>query len=445
MSTDLRDELTRLAGTTPPAVAPPDLWQRGVRRQRRVRALTAAGSAAVVLAVVLASTVGWDSLRTREVQPAGTDRGAIPTRLETPSKFTATTADGPIGPLAVIAGAEKAASWLGGSRNGLVGVSADTGEYRFLDLPDQVDTSEHSLGGEQAEPALSPDGRHVAYWLRQADHADRVGGFAVCDTVTGAVTRHPVASELGLWAEGMAWTDPDTLLVGFGEVTEIRRDGGAGEGIRTRAWQVSSDRLLDLEGTPDLWDVSPQQSGFAVSVRHGIGFWQLPSGERVHRVTLARHQELQGLGVDPSGRTVVAAPQTQGLMAGKLLVGRIEGSRAKVSLAPVRTEVEHFDFVGWQDAQHVLVRGAVPGSQQRDGAVYSVDVTSGDARLVVREARESWGAFPQYATDLWQRATVDRPGPDRVLDPRLRVAGALAVALLAGLVVLGVRRRRARA
>jgi hypothetical protein len=178
MTTDLRDELARLADGTSPVAPPRDLWSRGVRRRRRTRVATALGTVAAVLAAVLISTVGWDAVRTTEPAPTATDGLAIPSRLETPSKFTATTGDGPIGPLAAVAGAEQASSWLGGTTTGLVGVAAATGEYRFLELPDAVDAGDDTLYGAR-QPALSPDGRSVAYWLRQADHPDRVGGFAV--------------------------------------------------------------------------------------------------------------------------------------------------------------------------------------------------------------------------------------------------------------------------
>ncbi|MGZ8738877.1 MAG: hypothetical protein ACXWW7_17055 [Nocardioides sp.] len=69
MTTDLRDGLTRLAETAPTTVAPPNLWVRGVRRQRRSRALTTFAAAAAVVVAVGVSTVGWDTARSTEPEP----------------------------------------------------------------------------------------------------------------------------------------------------------------------------------------------------------------------------------------------------------------------------------------------------------------------------------------------------------------------------------------
>lgn len=446
MSTDLRDELTRLAETTPPVVAPPDLWRRGVRRQRRVRALTAAGSAAAVLAVVLASTVGWDAVRTREVQPAGTDRGAIPTRLETPSKFTATTADGPIGPLAAIAGAERATGWFDSSVNGMVGVSATTGTYRFLDPPGLV-TDEQALPLGDDSMALSPDGRSLAYWLRQPGHGDRVGGFAVYDTVTGDVVRHEEDSELGLYADALEWVGNDALVVTYGQTTRIRRDGRAGKDIAPRLWTPSSGVLTELDRPFSRgWDFQPASDGFVARTNRGFAFYDSASsglGRTVELGGLPRSVDLARVLLAPQGTTVVGLEHPNGPPVRRLWVGQTGADEVRPQ--PLSTGLTMFDLLGWADSGHVVVRAAVPGSNGRSVAAYAVDVATGTHELLVHEDRVNWFPFPTYATDLWAHPTVDRPGPDLVLDPRLRAAGAAGAVLLAGLVVLGVRRRRARA
>ena len=321
----------------------------------------------------------------------------------------------------------------------MVGVSATTGEYRFLDLPDLVAESDDPFAST-VEPALSPDGRSVAYWLGQADHPDRVGGFAVYDTVSGEVTRHEVDSDLGLSADGLQWLDKDIVLVTFGKVVEIRDDGGAAQGIRSRLWTPSSDLLTDVKGNPSLWKVSPLDSGFADLGSNALRFWDRDTGERVARTPVTGGQDLQEIAVDPSGRTVVAVKQTSSTITSRLFVGRVA---ATVDLQPLRAEVELWEPLGWQDEQHVVARGVVPGTDNRVAAVFSVDVRTGAATELVREARESWGAYPQYAADLWDRPTVGRPGPDEVLDPRLRAGGAAALVLVLGGLALLVRRRRA--
>jgi hypothetical protein len=102
-----------------------------------------------------------------------------------------------------------------------------------------------------------------------------------------------------------------------------------------------------------------------------------------------------------------------------------------------------FDLLGWTDQGHVVVRAAVSGTNGRSVAAYAVDVATGKHELLVHEDRVNWFPFPTYATDLWAHPTVDRPGPDRVLDPRVRAG----VATLAALALVGavLRTRRARA
>ena len=93
MTTDLRDELHTLAERRHAAVPPPDLWRRGVRRHRRVRAVAAATVVAAVSLGVLVTTLGWDARRTSDPLPAESlSEGAIPDRLHTPSQWLDGTA-----------------------------------------------------------------------------------------------------------------------------------------------------------------------------------------------------------------------------------------------------------------------------------------------------------------------------------------------------------------
>lgn len=448
MTTDLRDELARLADGAPPAMPPGDLWRRGLRRSRRVRAVTALSAAAAVVAAVGVSTIGVDALRADAPQPTqGEAAGAVPNRLETPSKWLPTISEeGPIGPLAVIAGAEQATSWSGGSRNGVVGVSATTGTYRFLDPPNLV-TDEQALPLGAASMVLSPDGRSLAYWFQQEDHADRIGGFAVYDTVTGDVVRHAEDSELGVYPDGLEWVGNDALVVTSGRTTEIRPDGRAGKGIVPRLWTPSTDVLAELDRPfSRAWAFQPTSEGFAAQTNRGFAFYDVATGglSRIVRMTgVPRSVDFARVLVDPEAATVVGLEHPSGPAVRRLWVGRV--AAAQVRPEPVRTGITMFDLIGWKDAGHVVVRAAVPGSDGRSTAAYSVDVSSGKHELLVQEDRESWGEFPTYANDLWARPTADRPGPDHVLDPRLRAAGAAALVLALGGLVLRVRRRRVRA
>lgn len=446
MSTDLRDELTRLAETTPPAIAPPDLWHRGVRRQRRVRALTGLAAAAAVVVAMGVSTFGIDALRADPPQPAKGERvGAVPDRLETPSRWLPTTSErGPIGPLAVIAGAEEATGWFDGSTNGVVGVSATTGTYRFLDPPDRV-TDEQALPLGDDAMVLSPDGRSLAYWLQQRGHDDRVGGFAVYDTATGDVVRHEEGSGLGLYPDGLHWVGNDALVVTYGQTVRIRRDGRAGTDIAPRLWTPSTGVLTELDRPFSRgWDFQPTSDGFVTRTNRGFAFYDNASGGLARTLRLSgvpRSVDLAKVVFNPQGTTVVGLEHPNGPPVRRLWVG--QAGRAEVRAEPLGTGLTMFDLLGWTDQGHVVVRAAVPGSNGRSVAAYAVDVATGKHELLVHEDRVNWFPFPTYATDLWAHPTVDRPGPDRVLDPRLRAG----VATLAALALVGavLRRRRARA
>jgi hypothetical protein len=131
MST-LHDRLAELADDAPAAgQLPGDLWQRG----RRIARVRRAGTAVVVLAACVALVIVWAGAWSRartSVEPAepGTT-AAIPATLYAPSRWLPGTSGHPIGPLAGVLEAVR------GRNVGLapVGISALTGEYRFLDLP----------------------------------------------------------------------------------------------------------------------------------------------------------------------------------------------------------------------------------------------------------------------------------------------------------------------
>jgi hypothetical protein len=453
MTTDLRDGLTRLAestaeSTAPSAVPPADLWRRGVRRRRRVRSVTALAAAAAVVVAMGVSTFGVDALRTEAPQPSNGERaGAVPDRLETPSRWLPTTSErGPIGPLAVIAGAEEATGWFGGSTNGVVGVSAGSGTYRFVDPPDLA-TDEEALPFSDESMVLSPDGRSLAYWFRQSGHADRIGGFAVYDTVTGDVVQHAEGGELGVYPDGLDWVGNDALVVTSGRTTHIRRDGRAGKDVVPRLWTPATDVVTELDRPFSRgWGFQPTSEGFVARTNRGLAFYDAATGglSRTVRMTdVPGSDDISRVLVDPAATTAVGLEQSDGPAVRRLWVGRISADAVRPE--PVRTGISMFDLLGWKDSGHVVVRAVVPGSDRESVAAYSVDVATGQHELLVREDRVGWGAFPTYATDLWAGPTVHRPGPDHVLDPRLRAAGAAALVLVLGGLVLRARRRRARA
>ena len=410
MSTELRDQLADLANRSADVPSPPpDLWQRGIRRRRRSRVL----QVACVLAVgLVAGLLPWTGPDPEPPPVDGTGAaGAIPSRLVTPPTRLGDTADHPIGPLAVIAGAERGRRWwFGGSANGTVAVSAVTGEYRFLDLPAAVEPDAATFDA-RASMALSPDGRSVAYWVRHPDDPDWVGGWAVYDTVSGDVVRHAVASQVGLDPRVLAWSSDLELVVGYGVVTERGRDTVASTRTRTVLWDLTApDRASPLpRSLADVSWVATTRGGFAALVGDELGLWTRGRAQPDYlRSVVGRREAVEG-SVSPDLGSLVLVEQPYDGGAERLLVGRVRPTG--VGLATLAVGLRVFDVLGWSDATHVVVRASPPGSPQRTGA-YAVDVGTGEHRLLVREDRLNWIGSPRYATDLWARPTVPRPEPD---------------------------------
>ncbi len=460
MSTDLRRELSDLAQRTPSPPPPPDLWSRGVRRHRRRRA---AGTVSLVAALALGGIVLADGLAgtplDRSQQPVGTDSvAAVPDVVGTISPWAADTQGASPGPLAVVAGAGRLqlgdGGWWGDYQTAVAGVSATTGAYRFLDLPDLAQNQDFA----DSLAALSPDGRRVAYWT-QSDKPDWVDGVAVYDTETGDVDENPIPTKLGLAPESLGWAGPDTLLVGASELTERRSDGYSADGLPVQVWRAGSEELEDLASSnirdPSIpGAVSPQSDGFAAQVGGRVAFFD-ESGARRRSYRLTG-PNVQATSIDPSGVRAV------GLKASRtdnrqpvLLAGTVpDGAGAPLRLAPVDTgDLQVWRTVGWLDDQHVLVQGAVgPMTSETDAetrglGIFSLDLGDGSQTRLVRETRQRWTGEPQYATALWSQAPAARPGPDEIRDPRLVVLGPTlgALVLLGLLVPLVLARRRRRA
>ena len=209
--TTLHDRLADLADEAPASLPDPGLWDRGRRYHRRRRAGTLAVLGVAVLVLALLGGIGRHRAAP-PVQPA-TGSVGLPDRVWNPSPWLPTT-DRP-GQLIAVTGAQRG-SWTG-MHPGVVGISATTGEYAFLDLPDaELDVSE--------TPVLSPDGRRVAYWLTGetagTPNTSRgpITGVAVLDTGTGDVSRHWIRTAHGLMPDFLAWADDETVVFSAGQI-----------------------------------------------------------------------------------------------------------------------------------------------------------------------------------------------------------------------------------
>ena len=181
------------------------------------------------------------------------------------------------------------------STSSLWGVSAATGETRWLDLPDLVPAS-------HVPPELSADGRRVAYWVTGPTSGEPLGnsgptrrgeteevtpvvGVAVLDLATGEVTRWEIASEHGLSVNGLAWAG-DVLWWMGGPVTPSG-EGGASAELATYTWDVTTDERVEVERRGRRRRARPcRRSGDAPG-----GFVTLPRTFRLEQVTGAQAPE----------------------------------------------------------------------------------------------------------------------------------------------------------
>ena len=266
------------------------------------------------------------------------------------------------------------------------------------------------------------------------------------DTVSGNVVRHPVRRPLGIAPETLTWTGPDRLLVAHGVVTERDGSSTAWRARPSVLWSPSTGTSVEVAGRKSLTVDSawPTREGFATLHEKRLVLREQREGRALERLRVDTDDDVQGGAVDADATRVVLLPHTSDLYVRRLILGEItptSGQDGVVDASTLPVDLDLFEIIGWRDRDHVLVRGALRNEQGRFAGIYAVDVRTGDSDLVVQELRENWTGSPDYADDLWSRATVARPGPERAYDPRW-VTGA-GGALVGGSALLLWRRRRA--
>jgi hypothetical protein len=384
----------------------------------------------VVAAALLAlsSVAGVTAYRAHAPEVTGRPGGAaaLPSRVYVPSGWLPTD-DDPPGQLSLVIPTEK--THLTGYTWALVGVSATTGAYGFLDLPDYA-----------AEGALSPDGRHLAYYLGTGqEHQRVVDGLAVYDTGTGDVTRWQPTPGRPLNLQDLSWNGNDAL-------TFTLAAGGVG---KSYSWRFG-------HGAPRPTSVA---LGHRVGVAGNTGLYVV--GHRHYRYLSAAGpaQNLRlawpyrtiatPLAVSPSGRWVAAVHATQ--RVSRLLVGRVAAPRTRTTMHAVRaTGIRWPYIIGWSDDRHLVVVDQVfPRGYDGEGidstryALDRIDVRTGQV-VQLSDVGRNWGATVDYATGLLGAPTRDFPAPPRPWGPRVEL-GLLSAIVLVAVAALVVWRRRARA
>jgi hypothetical protein len=453
MASDLRDRLHDLADRTPPAAAPPDLWSRGVRRRRGSQATTSVLVAALVL---ILGVGGWTWQASRQDLAPVSPHGSVhlPDRIYEPSPWLGGF-DGPPGQLVALLQAQR--KTLLHTTGGLVGVTASTGQYGFLDLPDAVDRA-----------VLSPDGRRIAYWGSGPTSADphtvadgkAIGSLVIYDTATGHLVRQQVATAHGIEPAELIWTGDESLYYDFSQ-----QRGGDDD---SRELQSESDQ--ETAGT---WDAQTQVFG-PLPVRRHISYSSAASAPGaplvldgdaegsywVQPAPLAKG--FHPFRWDSSSATApgiaLAADQTMlaGLSNGaegadrspsSIAAGRLPqpvGSRLPVVTVPlVPHSGQAFAVLAWLDPQHVaaLRRNPLDGAPQISMRVDSIDIRSGHSRTLMDHLATNYPSL-QLATDLLSAPPAHATPPPKPWDLRWTLGGIVFGLLTIAFVVWGMRRGR---
>jgi hypothetical protein len=462
MRTDLRDRLADLAEHTPPGSPPADLWDRGVRRHR------VAQVGRVVVAAVLVSLIGlggWTWQSTRPVEPADTHGSPhLPDRFFYNVSPWTHAFDGPPGPLVTVFPHLK--ETVRHTSNGIIGVSASSTSYGFLDLPQNAVVSPSTA----ASLALSPDGRRLAFWFsgtpRRSPNTtlldgETVTGVAVYDTVSGQVRESSIPTSHGLDPRTLIWADDSTLVFSYGQI--VTGDG-------------SQNSTTSRFGGAAAWDVSgaqqPPLDARALSPGLGVGVTRATAGELVmpgrHRRTwvvvdptdrAAAHRFRTGRGSDvlvlspdhTHAIGVIGRDQETGPLAVLSVPDGASAPEAPMHKLPLGHR--WFRPLAWLDDEHVavlekvLVNDPVHGPHV-SGRIDLVDLKTGSARPVVAEFGDS-GSYDSdgwIATGLLQAPSVRAvppPSPPnlRAWTVGLAVVGAIAL-LVVGLYLWGATRGR---
>lgn len=444
--------LERLASAAPATRIDPDsLWTRGRRRQNRRTASVLAGIAAAgALATVVTPTV-----LARVDQPivASSPRMVLPDVLRAPGAWEPAFSVTPRRLSAVGVGQRSS---LLSSAAALWGVSAATGESRWLELPD-------ALPSAGASAQLSADGRRLAYWVTGntsgeplatggTEDATPVVGLAVMELETGEVARWEVESEHGLWVQGLVWAG-DVLWWQGGPVVPLG-GGSSSSDVRTHVWDLDTDERTQLRGRDERAAVYLSEPGYAPG-----GFVTLPRTFRLERVTgagapVSLRMDLPpdtpasaGL-VDPQmapngARVAVlmipSAAQYDDAVPKDLLVGTAD-SRT-VTLQPVG-DAEAQSLLGWRSPREVVTTTPTRVDDSRvirSAQVSALDVTTGERT----ELLEVVGALPvSVAAEAWTADVVDAPDAPFAPDPRLVGLGGTVVLVFVVSLWRDLRRRR---
>ena len=426
MLTNLLEELAREAPSG--GEAPGQLWRRGRRMARTQRIGTIAIAAVACVLLIALGTATWQ--QGTDVEPA-TDTGTgsfLPSRFHEPSPhLPGTDSVGPLGPLIATFDAPRK-GWFG-STDGLVGVSAETGAYAFLDLP-------HAATPYLGEAQLAPDGRHVAYWTTgkvnnpiRALEGGTINGYAVYDTVTGEVVTQRPGTERGIGHGTLIWFDFTHLGVKFGQM----QDCCGSSSPRSLIFDLSTSETsaistslttLDTVSTTGVGTVIVQGDDPVIIEADGTTApAQIPT-------TGGRINGAQFLALTPDAKRV-AAIFVNGV-PGRISVKNVDDDGVGDPI-----QGSYLGVISWLDESHVA-------ALKRNRAESGVDLVAVDVRDGSTKVLSAYVNTARLAINLLDSPGKDQPAPPRPWSPWVPTVTAGTTLVVAALAIL-VWRRRARA
>lgn len=449
--TDVVDRLQRLAAGAPGGGIDPDaLWTRGRRRQR----VRTGGVAAALVLVGLAGATTTPLLveRVQQVEPARTDeRMVLPDVIRQPGGWEPAFPSNP-GRLSAVGSGIRDGLWS--IRNAWWGVSASTGESRFLEPPGAADVFD--------TPALAADGWRLAYWvtgevpgkpLTMSGSSEEVPapavGVAVLDLRTGSRDVWTVPSEHGLATNGLAWAG-DELWWSAGPISPVGETGMRASDVVVRTWDVSTDERTEPSGESARVytnSVGDGPEGFVESQgRRRVGVVAADAGARTLRLVLP-------VGSPGEAGTTEPTVSPDGARLATLLMpdaSVFDGAPKPVLVGAVTDRavelealegIEEQGIAGWRSPSELVVVSNAPvedGRPPQPLRAWSLDVGSGERAPLL----EFSGNAPEVAAEAWAAEVVPAPDAPFAPDPRLVGLGLLAGAFVAWRLVVRVRRRR---
>lgn len=478
MTAHLREELDRLADSAPRIDVDPSTWDRGRAVRRRDRALLVAA----VLTLV-ASLGGLGALATRPASlgPADGDvvpGGAIPSiiRGEVPegliegpdSQHGEVSWSGDRGETTLAVGRASAAFAAGRSGSLPVVVTAADGVHHLLELPGWLGAGTINATSGPVGLALSPDGGHLAYaWWDPAAPLDRPmpAGIRVLDLLTGDVRAVPLEGGNGVRVRSIAWSPDSRWLAWSGEELTSWTPHSSG-GSRLVAGRIAPGASVS-EAVPvaraELVAVSVTSAGEVVVVRQG-GMTVVWDGDVLSRREGVGLDTVLTGSVSPDGTSVAVGswrPDTH-----LSFVAPTTGRVTRRELAKDLDRYPHGAAVrplGWADERLVmalvapgegggeiaarpseLVVMTAPSRPSSEWTYRVVGSVEGDWHTLAPSLSVAVDLVPALDGTAHQRLTHDFGEPAWSGSPQRRmwIGGAIAVALLAGLVLLMSTRRR---